>query len=149
MTGAEITKRLILIIDTIIIFYGFSPGNIFAGTENTSQIILQVNNLTCNDCHQTIINGLQQLDKNIMLSSSRNKQSLVINYPDTVKDNEIIRVIQRLGYKAGITSTRQEGDKGAHTRKNGRVTYGYCTSTCSASSNTWKEFYRRYFAKNK
>jgi copper chaperone CopZ len=148
MTGTGVTKRLI-IISTTILFLGFSFDNSYAGTEETSQIILRVNNLTCNDCHQAIIGGLQQLDKNILMSSDRDKRSLIITYPDTLKDKEIVRTIQKLGYKVGITSPQKQDSQVAHTQKGSRVTYGYCTSTCSASSNTWKEFYRRYFANNK
>jgi len=148
MTGAGVTKKLITIIGATTLFFGLFFGNSYAGTEKTSQIILRVNNLTCNDCHQTIIGGLQKLDKNILMSSDRDKRSLIITYPATLKANEVVRTIQKLGYKAGITAPQKQDSQVAHTQKS-RVTYGYCTSTCSASSNTWKEFYRRYFANNK
>ena len=149
MTGAEVTKRLITIISATILFFGLSFGISYAETEKTSQIILRVNNLTCSDCHRTIISGLLQLDKNILMNSDRDKRSLIITYPDTLEDKEIVRVIQKVGYKVGITAPQQQKGKVASTQKGSRVTYGYCTSTCSASSNTWKEFYQRYFAKNK
>jgi hypothetical protein len=149
MTGAGVTKKLIAIIGTTILFFGSSFGISYADTEKTSQIILRVNNLTCSDCHRTIINGLRQLDKNILMNSHRDKRSLIITYPDTLEDKEIVRTIQRLGYKAGITNPQKQRSKVAHTQKGSRLTYGYCTSTCSASSNTWKEFYRRYIVKNK
>ena len=149
MTGAEVTKRLITIISATILFFGLSFGISYAETEKTSQIILRVNNLTCSDCHRTIISRLLQLDKNILMNSDRNKRLLIITYPNTLEDKEIVRTIQKLGYKAGITSPQQQDSKVAPTQKSSRITYGYCTSTCSASSNTWKEFYRRYFAKNK
>ena len=149
MTGAGVTKKLITIIGATTLFFGLSSGLSYAGTEETSQVVLRVNNLTCNDCHQTIIGGLQKLDKNILMSSDRDKRSLIITYPATLKANEIVRTIQKLGYKAGITSPQKQDSQATHSQKGSRVTYGYCTSTCSASSNTWKEFYRRYFAKNK
>ena len=149
MTGAGVTKKLIAIIGTTILFFGSSFGISYADTEKTSQIILRVNNLTCSDCHRTIINGLRQLDKNILMNSHRDKRSLIITYPDTLEAQEIVMVIQQLGYKVGINTPKQKGSKVAHTPKNSRVTYGYCTSTCSASSSTWKQFYKRYFAKNK
>ena len=149
MTGAEVTKKLITLISTTTLFFGLSLGISYADTEETAQIILRVNNLTCTDCHQAIIGGLQQFDKNILMSSHRDKQLLIITYPDTLKDKEIVRTIQKLGYKVGITTTKQQGRQIEHTQKSSRVTYGYCTSTCSASSNTWKEFYGRYFANNK
>jgi copper chaperone CopZ len=149
MTGAEVTKKLITLISTTTLFFGLSVGISLADTEEAAQIILRVNNLTCSDCHQAIIGGLQQLDKNILMNSDREKQSLIITYPDTLQDKEIVRTIQKLGYKVGITTSKQQGRQVEHTQKSSRVTYGYCTSTCSASSNTWKEFYRRYFANNK
>ncbi len=149
MTGAEVTNKLITIISATILFLWFSFGISYAETEKTSQIILRVNNLTCSDCHRTIISGLLQLDKNILMNSDRNKRLLIITYPNTLEDTEIVRAIQKLGYKAGITIPQQQGSRVAQTQKGSRVTYGYCTSTCSASSNTWKEFYRRYFVKNK
>ena len=149
MTGAGVTKKLITIIGTTILFFGLSFGNSYAETEGTSQIILRVNNLTCSDCHRAITSGLLQLDKNILMNSDRDKRSLIITYPNALKDEEVVRTIQKLGYKVGITAPPQQGSEVAHTRQGSRVTYGYCTSTCSASSNTWKEFYQRYFANNK
>ncbi len=149
MTGAEVTKKLITIISTTTLFFGLSAGISYAGTEETAQIILRVNGLTCSDCHQAIIGGLLQLDKSILMNSDRNKRSLIITYPDTLEDKEIVRTIQKLGYKVGITAPQKQGSLVAHTQQGSRVTYGYCTSTCNASSNTWKQFYRRYFAKNK
>ena len=149
MTGPEVTKKLITIISATILFFGSSFSIAYADTEKTAQIILRVSNLSCNDCHLTIIDGLQQLDKNILMNSDRDKRSLIITYPDTLKDNEIVRTIQKLGYKVGFTTPQQQDSQVANTQKGNRVTYGYCTSTCSASSNTWKEFYRRYFANNK
>jgi copper chaperone CopZ len=149
LTGAEVTKKLITIIGTTTLFLGMSFSISYAEIKNTSQIILRVNNLTCSDCHRTIISGLLQLDRNILMNSDRDKRSLIITYPDTLEDKEIVRAIQKLGYKTGITTPQRQDGKVAHTQKNSRVTYGYCTSTCSASSNTWKEFYQRYFAKNK
>ena len=149
MTGAGVTKKLITIIGTTTLFFWLSFGNSYADTTKTAQIVLRVNNLTCNDCHQAIIGGLQQLDKNILMSSNRDKRLLIITYPDTLKDKEIVRTIQKLGYKAGIAAPRKQDSQVKQTRKGSQITYGYCTSTCSASSNTWKEFYRRYFANNK
>ncbi len=149
MTGAGVTKKLITIIGTTTLFFGLSFGNSYAETERSSQIILRVNNLTCSDCHQAIIGGLHQLDKNILMSSDRDKRSLIIEYPDILEDKEVVRTIQKLGYKVGITSPQKQNSQVAHTQKGSRVTYGYCTSTCSASSSTWKQFYNRYFAKNK
>jgi hypothetical protein len=149
MTGAELSKKLITIIGTAIIFFVLSFGNSYAETENTSQIILRVKNLTCSDCHRTISGGLLQLDKNILMSSHRDKRSLVIIYPNTLEGKEIVRTIQKLGYKVGITTSPQQDRQVSHTQKSSRITYGYCTSTCSASSSTWKQFYIRYFAKNK
>lgn len=149
MAGANATKKLAILTCLTILFFGSSSITSFANNDKTSQLILQVNNLSCRDCHRTIIGGLQQLDKDILLNSNRDKKSLIITYPDSVKDNEIIRTIQKLGYKAGFTYPRERDGKVAHTRKGNPVNYGYCTSTCSASSNTWKEFYRRYFTKNK
>jgi copper chaperone CopZ len=149
MTGAGVTKKLITIIGATTLFFGLSFGNSYASAEETSQIILRVNNLTCNDCHGVIIAGLRQLDKKIQMKSDRDKRSLIITYPETLKDKEVVRTIQKLGYKAGITSPQKQDSQVAHTQKSSSITYGYCTSTCSASSSTWKEFYRRYFAKNK
>ena len=149
MTGKGATKKLITIIGATILFFGLPFGLSFADTEKTSQIILRVSNLTCSDCHRAIINGLLHLDKNILMDSDRNKRSLIITYPDTLEDKEIVRAIQKLGYKVGIDTPKQKGSEIAHTQKGSRVTYGYCTSTCSASSSTWKQFYKRYFAKNK
>ena len=149
MTGSEVTKKLITIISATILFFELSFGISYADTEKTSKIVLRVNNLTCSDCHRKINNGLLQLDKNIQMSSDRDKRSLIITFPDRLKDKEIVRVIQKLGYKVRSTTSQQLGSEVAHTQKGSRVTYGYCTSTCDASSNTWKEFYRSYFAKNK
>jgi copper chaperone CopZ len=150
MTGAGVPKRLMILVGTGIMIFLLFQGNVSAGTGEAPQIILQVRNLTCGDCHLKIIKGLQRLDKDIQISSDRNKKFLIITYPDSFKDKEIVGTIQRLGFKAGINPTQQKkGGKAAHTTNNSRVTYGYCTSTCSASSNTWKEFYRRYFARKK
>jgi copper chaperone CopZ len=149
MAKAEVTKKLITIIGTITLFFGLSFGNSYADTETTSQIILRVNNLTCSDCHRTISKGLLQLNKNILMNSDRDKKSLIITFPDSLEDKEIVRAIQKLGYKAGIATSQQQSNKVAHSQKGGHITYGYCTSTCSASSSTWKQFYNRYFAKNK
>ena len=149
MTGAEVIQKQITIISIALLFFTLSLGISYAETEKTSLIILRVSNLTCSDCHRAIINGLLQLDKNILMNSDRNKRSLIITYPDTLEDKEIVRAIQKLGYKVGIDTPKQKGSENAHTQKGSRVTYGYCTSTCSASSSTWKQFYERYFAKNK
>jgi copper chaperone CopZ len=150
MTEAGVSKRLMTLVGTGIMIFFLFQGNVFAGTGETSQIILQVRNLTCGDCHLKIIKGLQHLDKDILISSDRDKKFLIITYPNLVEDKEIVGTIQRLGFKAGINPAQQKkGGKVAHTSNNSRITYGYCTSTCSASSNTWKEFYRRYFARNK
>ncbi len=149
MTGAEVIQKLITIISIALLFFTLSLGISYAETEKTSLIILRVSNLTCSDCHGAIINGLLQLDKNILMNSDRNKRSLIITYPDTLEDKEIVRAIQKLGYKVGLDTPKQKGSEIAHTQKGSRVTYGYCTSTCSASSSTWKQFYERYFAKNK
>jgi copper chaperone CopZ len=149
MTGAGVTKKLITVISITTLFFGLSFGNSYAETDKSPQIILRVNNLTCSDCHQAIIGGLLQLDKNILMSSDRDKRSLIITYPDTLEDKEVVRTIQKLGYKVRITTPQKQNSQVAHTQKGSRITYGYCTSTCSASSSTWKEFYRRYFANNK
>ena len=149
MTGAEVIQKQITIISIALLFFTLSLGISYAETEKTSLIILRVSNLTCSDCHRAIINGLLQLDKNILMNSGRNKRSLIITYPDTLEDKEIVRAIQKLGYKVGLETPKQKGSESAHTQKGSRVTYGYCTSTCSASSSTWKQFYERYFAKNK
>jgi cation transport ATPase len=149
MMGAEAIKKLLTVISTVFLFFSLFLGISYAATEKTSKIILRVNNLTCSDCHRTISGELLQLDKNIQMNSERNKRSLIITYPDTLEAQEIVMVIQQLGYKEGRNTPKQKGSKVAHTPKNSRVTYGYCTSTCSASSSTWKQFYKRYFAKNK
>ena len=149
MTGAGVTKKLISIISAALLFFTLFIGISYANTEKTAKIILRVRNLTCSDCHRTIIGGLLQLDKNILMTSDRDKQSLIITYPDTLEDKEIVRTIQKLGYRVGITTPQQQDSQALHAQKGSRVTYGYCTSTCSASSNTWKEFYRRYFANTK
>lgn len=150
MTGAGVSKRLMILVGTGIMIFLLFQDNVFAGTGETSQIILQVRNLTCGDCHLKIIKGLQRQDKDIQISSDRDKKFLIITYPNSFEDNEMVGTIQRLGFEAGINPTQQKkGGKVEHTANNSRITYGYCTSTCSASSNTWKEFYRRYFARNK
>ena len=149
MTGAEATKKLITIIGTTILFFGLSFGIAYAGTENTSQLILRVKNLTCSDCHLAISSKLLQLDKNIRMNSDRDKKSLIITYPDTLEDKEIIRAIQKLGYRVGIVNPLQQGSEVAQTKEGSRVKYGYCTRSCNASANTWKQLYNRYFAGNK
>ncbi len=149
MTGAEIIRKLRIITSISLLIFILSVSILQAETDNTSQVILRVKNLSCSDCHRKILSGLQNLDENIQMSSDRDKQSLIITYPNSLQDKEIVRAIQRLGYKVRITNSRKQGSKVAHTQKRGRVTYGYCTSTCSASSSTWKQFYNRYFVKNK
>ena len=148
MKGVKAAKKLREFAGLAFLFLVASSVTSHAGTEETSQLILQANNLSCRDCHRTITYGLQHLDQNIQLISNYKKKTLIISYPDSVKDKEIIMTLQKLGYRAGFTP-RFLGGEVVHTRNNGPVTYGYCTSTCSASANTWKEFYRRYFAKKK
>ena len=148
MTGAEVIKNLLTLISTILLFFTLFLGISYAETEKTSQIILRVNKLTCSDCHRTISSGLLQLDKNILMNSDRDKRSLIITYPDTLEAQEIVRAIQKLGYKVGIDTLKQKGNEAAHTQRGNSITYGYCTSTCSASSSTWKQFYKRYIVKN-
>ena len=148
MTGAKVIKKLITIISTALLFFTLFIGVSFADTEKTSQIILRVTNLTCSDCHRTISSGLHQLDKNIRMNSDRDKRSLIITYPDTLEDKEVVRAIQKLGYKVRIGTPKQTGNEVSHTQGGNSITYGYCTSTCSASSSTWKQFYKRYFVKN-
>ncbi len=106
MTGAEVIQKLITIISIALLFFTLSLGISYAETEKTSLIILRVSNLTCSDCHGAIINGLLQLDKNILMNSDRNKRSLIITYPDTLEDKEIVRAIQKLGYKVGIETSQ-------------------------------------------
>lgn len=148
MAPEEMKKLLLKFIAPILLialFHGISS----ADTEKASQLILRVNNLSCSDCHQVINKRLLQINKNIKISSASHKRFLIITHPNSLKEKEIVRAIQKLGYKVGITTPKQKGSKVAHTQKGSRVTYGYCTSTCSASSKTWKQFYKRYFAKNK
>jgi copper chaperone CopZ len=149
MTGAEVQKKLINIISTALLFFTLSFGIAYADTEKTSQLILRVKNLTCSDCHRTISSRLLQLDKNIRMNSDRNKKSLIITYPDTLKDKEIVRAIQKLGYRVGIINRPQQGSEVAQTKEGSRVKYGYCTRSCNATANTWKQLYNRYFAENK
>ncbi len=149
MTGAEVEKKLITIISTALLFFTLSLGISYAGTEKTSQIILRTSNLTCSDCHRAISSKLLQLDKNIRMNSDRDKKSLIITYPDTLEDKEIIRAIQKLGYRVGIVNPLQQGSEVAQTKEGSRVKYGYCTRSCNASANTWKQLYNRYFAGNK
>jgi copper chaperone CopZ len=149
MTGAEVTKKLITIISTAILSFGLTFGISYAETEKTSKIILRVNNLTCSDCHRAISSGLLQLDKNIKMNSDRDKKSLIITYPDTLEDKEIVRAIQKLGYRVGIINRPQQGSEVAQTTKGSRIKYGYCTRSCNATANTWKQLYSRYFVKNK
>ena len=149
MTGAEVTKKLITIISITILFFGLAFGISYAETKKTSIIILRVSNLTCSDCHRAISNGLLQLDKNIRMNSDRDKKSLIITYPDTLEDKEIVRAIQKLGYRVGMTNPLQQGSKVAQTIGGSQVKYGYCTRSCNASANTWKQLYNRYFAENK
>lgn len=149
MTGAEVTKKLLTINSIAILLSIVFLGRSFAETDKTSQIILRVSNLSCNDCHGKINSGLQQLDNNIRMSSGPGKRSLIISYPNTLKDQEVVRTIQRLGYKVGITNSQNKNGELSHIQKGSKVTYGYCTSTCSASSSTWEQFYKRYFVSNK
>jgi copper chaperone CopZ len=149
MTGAEVKKKLITIIGTTILSIGLSFGISFADSENTSQLILRVKNLTCSDCHLAISSTLLQLDKNIRMNSDRDKKSLIITYPDTLEDKEIVRAIQKLGYRVGIINRPQQGSKVAQTTEGSQVKYGYCTRSCNATANTWKQLYNRYFAENK
>ena len=149
MTGAEVTKKLITIISITILFFGLAFGISYAETKKTSIIILRVSNLTCSDCHRAISNGLLQLDKNIRMNSDRDKKSLIITYPNTLEDKEIFKAIQKLGYRVGIINRPQQSSEVAQTTEGSRIKYGYCTRSCNASANTWKQLYNRYFAKNK
>ena len=149
MTGAGIIKKLTSLIIATVIFSGLSFSVSYADTQKTAQIILRVSNLTCNDCHRIIIDGLLQLDKNILMSSDRDKRSLIIAYPDTLEDKEIVRAIQKLGYRVGIINRPQQGSEVAKTKEGSRIKYGYCTRSCNATANTWKQLYSRYFVKNK
>ena len=149
MTGAEVTKKLITIISITILFFGLAFGISYAETKKTSIIILRVSNLTCSDCHRAISNGLLQLDKNIRMNSDRDKKSLIITYPDTLEDKEIVRAIQKLGYRVGIINRPQQGSGIPQTKDGSRIKYGYCTRSCNATANTWKQLYKRYFAENK
>ena len=149
MTGAEVKKKQISIISTVLLYFTLFAGISYAETEKTSQIILRTNNLTCSDCHRAISNRLLQLDKNIRMNSDRDKKSLIITYPDTLEDKEIVRAIQKLGYRVGIINRPQQGSEVAQTIGGSQVKYGYCTRSCNASANTWKQLYNRYFAKNK
>ena len=149
MTGAEVTKKLITVISATFLFFTLSGGISFAGTEKTSQIILRINNFTCSDCHRVISKGLSQLYKDIQISSDPDKKLLIITHPASLKDIEIIRTIQKLGYKVGIDAPNRNGSKVEGANKGSRVTYGYCRSTCNASASTWKQLYNRYFAENK
>jgi copper chaperone CopZ len=149
MTGAEVKKKLISIISTALLFFTLFVGISHAETKKTSIIILRVNNLTCSDCHRAISSGLLQLDKNIRMNSDRDKKSLIITYPDTLEDKEIVRAIQKLGYRVGIIKPLQQGSKVAQTTEGSQVKYGYCTRSCNATANTWKQLYNRYFAENK
>ena len=149
MTGAEVTKKLITIISITILFFGLAFGISYAETKKTSIIILRVSNLTCSDCHRAISNGLLQLDKNIRMNSDRDKKSLIITYPNTLEDKEIVKAIQKLGYRVGIINRSQQSSEVAQTTEGSRIKYGYCTRSCNASANTWKQLYKRYFAENK
>jgi copper chaperone CopZ len=149
MTGAEITKKVINLISSALLFFTLFVGIAYAETGNTSQLILRVKNLTCSDCHRAISSRLLQLDKNIRMSSGRDKKSLIITYPDTLKNQEIVRAIQKLGYRVGIITPLQQGSEIAQNKDGSRVKYGYCTRSCNASANTWKQLYNRYFVKNK
>ena len=83
------------------------------------------------------------------MNSDRDKKSLIITYPDTLEDKEIVRAIQKLGFRVGITNAPRQGPEVAQTTEGSQVKYGYCTRSCNASANTWKQLYNRYFAKNK
>jgi len=149
MTGAEIIKKLINIISATFLFFTLSVGVSFAGTEKTSQIILRADNLTCSDCHRVINKRLLQLDKDIQISSDPAKRLLIITYPASLKDQEIVRAIQKLGYRVGIDPPNRNGNKVERANNGSRVAYGYCRSTCNASADAWKQLYNRYFAENK
>ena len=149
MTGAEVINKLLTIISTALLFFILSLGISYAETEKTSQIILRVNNLTCSDCHRVISKRLSQLDKDIQISSDPAKRLLIITHPTSLKDKEIIRTIQKLGYKVGIDAPNRNGSNVERANKGSRVTYGYCRTTCNASASTWKQLYNRYFAENK
>jgi predicted fused transcriptional regulator/phosphomethylpyrimidine kinase len=66
-----------------------------------------------------------------------------------LEDKEIVRAIQKLGYRVGIINRPQQGSEVAQTTKGSRIKYGYCTRSCNATANTWKQLYSRYFVKNK
>ena len=149
MTGNELSNKLIAAISTSLIFITLSFGTSLAGSDETSQLILRVTNFTCSDCHLAISNRLLQLDKNIRMNSDRDKKSLIITYPNTLEDKEIVKAIQKLGYRVGIINRSQQSSEVAQTTEGSRIKYGYCTRSCNASANTWKQLYNRYFAKNK
>ena len=144
----EEMKNLLLKLSTPILLIALFNSISFAAPEETSQIILRVTNLSCRDCHQVISRRLLQFDENIRMNSNQNKRSLIITYPTTMEDKEIVRAIQKLGYRVQIATRKQEVSKVTQTKRGSRITYGYCTSTCNASSKTWEQFYKRFFAKN-
>jgi copper chaperone CopZ len=149
MIGTELFNKLIPLISTSFMFITLSFGTSLAGQDGTSQLILRVTNFTCIDCHQAINTKLSELDKNIRMKSDRKKRTLIITYPNTMEDKEIVNAIQKLGYRVGITSPPKQDSEVKQTIGGSRLKYGYCTRSCNASANSWKQLYNRYFAKNK
>jgi len=119
-----------------------------------SRTTLQVSNLSCTSCLNTIAEELRTIPETYGMDAYLSRGIVIVDHAPTYDNNKIATAISGLGYPAKVVSTDEIPAQKAFSdaSNNGspdqvaRSGIG-CNSRgpCNATSASWQELYKRYF----
>ncbi len=130
-----------------------------APTNGTiSRTTLQVSNLSCTSCLNTIADELSKLPETYGMKGYLSRGVVIVDHTDTLETGMIAAKISDLGYPArAIASNEVPAQKAFSTtppnRPSNQITQNGigCNSKgpCNATAASWQKLYNRYFTQTK
>ena len=115
---------------------------------------LQVSNLSCTSCLNTIAGELSKLSETYGMNGYLSRGIVIVDHADTLETSRIAAIISDLGYPARTVASNEVPSRKAFsaTSQNKpsnqiRPSGSGCNSKnpCNATSTSWQKLYNRYF----
>lgn len=123
-------------------------------TGTISRTTLQVNNLSCGSCLNTIAEELSKLSETYGMKGYLSRGIVIVDHTDTLETSRIAAIISDLGYPArAIASDKVPAQKAFSATPGNRPSNQIrrsgtgCNSNgpCNATAASWQKLYKRYF----
>jgi copper chaperone CopZ len=127
-------------------------------TGTVSRTTLQVSNLSCTSCLNTIAGELSKLSETYGMKGYLSRGIVIVDHNDTLETSRIAAIISDLGYPARAIASNEVPVQKAFSATSGnrpssnqiRQSGIGCNSNspCNATAASWQKLYNRYFTQS-